>query len=65
VTITAYDVRVLTIVTVLTLAVIVLLALIALAGPSVGSLWFMPIGWFVGAVMVWGYGKYKKHGSVA
>ena len=66
-TITAYDRRVLTIVTALTLSVIVLLAVITLAGTAVGSLWFMPIGWFVGAVMVWGYGKYNlvKSGNVA
>jgi hypothetical protein len=58
--ITAYDRRVLTIVTALTLSVIVLLALVAASGTPVGSLWFMPIGWFIGAVMVWGYGKYNK-----
>jgi len=57
-TISAYDVRVLSIVAALTVAVIVLLAVVSLAGTSVGTLWFMPIGWFVGAVMVWGYGKY-------
>lgn len=56
---TEYDVRVLTIVLALTVAVFILLALVASSGTSVGNLWFMPLGWFVGAVMVWGYGKYN------
>ena len=59
---TKYDYQLLTIVSMLTVAVLILLGIITWAGTSVGSLWFMPLGWFVGAMMVWGYTKKVKLG---
>ena len=58
---TSYDYQVLSIVSLLTLAVIVLLVILQAMDIAQLSRWIaMPLGWFVGATMVWGYGKYKN-----
>jgi hypothetical protein len=53
-----YDRKVISLIVVLTVSVLNLMALITIATPySIGTLWYMPVGWFIGAMMVWAYGK--------
>lgn len=55
-----YDLRVITAVTLLSLAVANLLLIVS--APT--NLYFMPLGWFVGAMMVWAYGKWSDRNTI-
>lgn len=64
-TMSKYDKTVLAWVALLTLAVVALLIVLIVVF-SISTTWlFMPGGWWVGAMMVWAYGKFTTTGPVA